>query len=182
MPRLFTGLEVPEPLRQRLTLHRGGLLGARWVEPESFHITLRFLGDVDHRLAHDFAEALDDIQCFSFTLQIAGLDVFGGDRPRSLIATIAPNRSLAELQAEHERAARRVGLPPETRRFTPHITLARLGRDASARSVADWLAAQGHVPQHSFSAGRFVLFSARASTGGGPYLVEADYPMLGAAA
>jgi 2'-5' RNA ligase len=69
----------------------------------------------------------------------------------------------------------RVGLEPEGRKFTPHVTLARL-RDSSSRDVADYLSTRGPVFGSSFRASRFVLFSSRASTGGGPYLVEAAYP------
>jgi 2'-5' RNA ligase len=109
-------------------------------------------------------------------LTIDGLECFGGDRPRALVARIAPTPQLIEFQAEQERLVRRAGLPPDKRKFTPHVTLARL-RDTTAWHVADFLAALGHVPSRSFVASRFVLFSARASTGGGPYLVEAAYPL-----
>ena len=67
-------------------------------------------------------------------------------------------------------------LEPEGRKYTPHVTLARL-RDASSRDVADYLAARAHYRSASFAASRFVLFSSRSSVGGGPYVVEADYPL-----
>jgi 2'-5' RNA ligase len=81
-----------------------------------------------------------------------------------------------ELQAEHERLMQRVGLEPEGRKFTPHVTLARL-RDSSSQQVADYLAARALIDAASFSVSRFVLFSSRASVGGGPYVVEAAYPL-----
>ena len=77
---------------------------------------------------------------------------------------------------EHERAARRVGLPPERRKFTPHVTLARL-RSASVLDVADFLSSRGGFPPISFQPDRFVLYSAREQVGGGPYVVEAAYPI-----
>jgi 2'-5' RNA ligase len=80
------------------------------------------------------------------------------------------------LQAEHERLMQRVGLEPEGRKFTPHVTLARL-RDSSSRQVADYLAARALIDARPFTVSRFVLFSARASVGGGPYVVEAAYPL-----
>ena len=83
---------------------------------------------------------------------------------------------LVELQAEHERLMQRLGLEPEGRKFTPHVTLARL-RDASSRDVADYLSTRAPLFGSSFKVSRFVLFSARASVGGGPYVVEADYPL-----
>jgi 2'-5' RNA ligase len=70
----------------------------------------------------------------------------------------------------------RVGLDPEGRKFTPHVTLARL-RDTSSREVADYLATRQPFRSAPFQVGRFVLFSSRASVGGGPYVVEAAYPL-----
>ena len=70
----------------------------------------------------------------------------------------------------------RVGLPPETRKFHAHVTLARL-RGASPLAVADHLAGQGPFQPLAFTARRVVLYSSRASVGGGPYIVEAAYPL-----
>jgi 2'-5' RNA ligase len=178
LPRLFTGLEIPPGLAQDLALLRGGLGGARWIDQDNYHITLRFIGDIDDRLAHDVAEALDSVRRPPLDITVTGLDAFGGARPRALIARVAPSPELVELQAEHERLIRRAGAAPETRKFSPHVTLARL-RDTSARAVADWLALRGGGLHGRFAAPRFVLFSARASTGGGPYVVEAAYPLEG---
>jgi hypothetical protein len=81
-----------------------------------------------------------------------------------------------ELQAEHERLLQRLGLEPEGRKYTPHVTLARL-RDSSSHQVAEYLSARAHYRSASFEVSRFVLFSSRSSVGGGPYVVEADYPL-----
>jgi 2'-5' RNA ligase len=159
------------------------LPGARWIDPENYHVTLRFIGDVDDRTAHEAAYALEGVARQALDLRIEGLSSFGGNKPRALVATVAPTRQLLELQAEHERLMQRVvGLEPEGRKYTPHVTLARL-RDTSSRDVADYLAARPYRSQ-PFRVSRFVLMSARASVGGGPYLVEAEYPLaakLGAA-
>jgi 2'-5' RNA ligase len=178
VPRLFTGLEIPPSLALDLSLLRGGLAGARWIDQANYHITLRFIGDIDDRLAHDIAELLDTVRRPPLEVMLDGLDVFGGSRPRALIAKVVPTAPLIELQAEHERLIRRAGAPAETRKFTPHVTLARL-RDTPARAAADWLAERGGGLHGGFAAPRFVLFSSRASTGGGPYVVEADYPLEG---
>ena len=111
-----------------------------------------------------------------FELRIDGLSSFGGRRPRALVALLGSSPAMMELQAEHERLMRRVGLEPEGRKFTPHVTLARL-RDTSSMEVADYLSARPMVRSQPFAVSRFVLFSSRASTGGGPYVVEAAYPL-----
>lgn len=176
MPRLFTGLELPDNVAGQIALARGGLLGARWLEPHDYHITLRFVGDVDPRTANDIAETLGEIRRPAAPVSFDGLSWFGADKPRQIVARIRPDPALIELQAEQERRLRRIGLTPETRKFSPHVTLARL-RDVGARAVADYLASRGALAVEPFTAERFVLYSARAGSGGGPYVVEAVYPL-----
>jgi len=176
MPRIFTGLELPTDVAQSLATLRGGLPGARWIDPENYHLTLRFIGDVDDTLAREVASLLGKVSRPPLELRFDGLSSFGGRRPRAVVATLAQTPALMELQAEHERLMQRVGLEPEGRKFTPHVTLARL-RDSSSRQVADYLATRPFLQAPSFRVSRFVLFSSRASVGGGPYVVEAAYPL-----
>jgi 2'-5' RNA ligase len=176
MPRIFTGVEIPAEVVQSLSLLRGGIPGARWIDPENYHLTLRFIGDVDHAVARDVMQVLGAVERRPFEIALNGLEHFGGKKPRAVIATVAANGRLVELQAEHERILQRIGLPPEQRKFTPHVTLARL-RDSSSREVADYLAVRGAFKTPPFPVTRFVLFSSRDSTGGGPYVIEAAYPL-----
>jgi RNA 2',3'-cyclic 3'-phosphodiesterase len=176
MPRLFTALEIPRHVGDSLAMMRGGLPGARWIDPENYHLTLRFIGDIDDALARDIAGLLGRVQRRPFELRLDGLTSFGGRKPRAVVATATPIAPLIELQAEHERLLQRMGLEPEGRKYIPHVTLARL-RDASSRDVADYLAMRAHYRSAAFVVSRFVLFSSRSSVGGGPYVVEADYPL-----
>jgi 2'-5' RNA ligase len=176
LPRLFTGLELPANIAGQVALARGGVHGARWMEPADYHITLRFVGDVGHDVALDIAEILDEIRRPPVIVRFDGLSWFGGDKPRALVARIRPDPELVELQSEQERRMRRIGLPPETRKYTPHVTLARLRR-VRTHAVADYLASRGALMVEGFTAERFVLYSSRESTGGGPYVVEAAYPL-----
>jgi RNA 2',3'-cyclic 3'-phosphodiesterase len=176
MPRIFTGVEIPAEVAQSLSLLRGGIPGARWIDSENYHLTLRFIGDVDHAVARDVTQILGGVVRRPFEIALSGLEHFGGKKPRAVIAVAAANGRLAELQAEHERILQRMGLPPEQRKFTPHVTLARL-RDSSSREVADYLAIRGAFKTPPFPVTRFVLFSSRASVGGGPYVIEAAYPL-----
>jgi RNA 2',3'-cyclic 3'-phosphodiesterase len=176
MPRLFTGLELPEAVVAQMALARGGLFGARWLEPEDYHITLRFIGDVDATTARDIDETLQEIRRPVAEVRFEGLGWFGGDKPRAIVARVQPEPALIELQAEQERRLRRVGVAPETRRFTPHVTLARLRR-VRPLAVADYLGSRGALAVEAFTAARFVLYSAREGSGGGPYVVEAAYPL-----
>lgn len=178
MPRLFTGIEVPANIGFALSLKRGGLTGARWIDPENYHITLRFIGDVDHQTADEVASSLDRLSgSMRFSIRLTQLAIFGGDKPRSLFAAVEPSEELSRLQAAHERVLQRAGLEPEGRKFVPHVTLARL-RGGSAGEVARFIAEAGHFQPLSFPVGRFVLFSSKDSVGGGPYVVEQDYPLV----
>ncbi|MCG7394652.1 RNA 2',3'-cyclic phosphodiesterase [Microvirga sp. ACRRW] len=177
MPRLFTGIEIPAEIGLALSAYRGGLPGARWIDPENYHITLRFIGDIDARTADDVASILGDSRWREpIDVTIEGLDTFGGSKPRAVFARTSGNGELNDLQAEQERMMRQIGLPPEGRKFTPHVTLARL-KNVSPIDVADYMATRGHFPKLTFTAHRFVLYSSKASTGGGPYVIEAAYPL-----
>jgi 2'-5' RNA ligase len=176
MPRLFTALELPAAVVGQLTLMRGGVAGARWLEPEDYHITLRFIGDIDARVARDIDDTLSDIRRPTAPIRFEGLSWFGGDKPRAIVAKVKPDPALMDLQAEQERRLRRIGVEPETRKYTPHVTLAYL-RGVGQTSVASYLTARGAVFAESFTPERFVLYSAREGSGGGPYVVEAAYPL-----
>lgn len=182
MPRLFTALEIPEPVRLRLSLIRAPLNGARWIDAEDMHITLRFAGDIDARTADEFADLLADVQAQPFELTIRGVGAFGGRDPRVLWAGVEPSKNSGDavdnLHRLHERAARLAGLEPEPRAFKPHVTLARMRR-VRAPAVAQFLEENGDLHTDPFTVGRFVLLSARPGSGGPPYAMEAAYPLMG---
>jgi len=175
MPRLFTGLEIPEDVAIRLSTLRGGVTGAKWIEPADYHLTLSFVGDVGEATASELAEELSWIESPEISIRLKELGSFGGEKPRSIVALAFPSAQLLALQSGHDRALRRVGLKPERRRFTPHITIARV-RGAKAPAIAAFLS-ERFIQPIEFSASRFVLYSAKSSKGGGPYLVEAAYPL-----
>ncbi|WP_353187340.1 RNA 2',3'-cyclic phosphodiesterase [Bosea sp. (in: a-proteobacteria)] len=176
MPRLFIALEIPADVATELTLHRGGLSGARWIDPSDYHVTLRFLGDVDRRMANDVDHMLSDLGAYPFEVTLDALGSFGGDKPRALFARVAPSRALTELQTDVERQMRRLGMPAEGRKFVPHVTLARL-RDTTPVELAHFLSLHPIVRPISFTARRVALMSSRDSIGGGPYVLEAAYPL-----
>ena len=72
-----------------------------------------------------------------------------------------------------------LGLPPDPRKFAPHVTVARL-RGVSPASVATYIESRGGFFWGPIEVSRFVLFSSRANHGGGPYVVEEAYPLEGA--
>lgn len=178
MPRLFTALEIPRDAALSLSLLRGGLPGARWVDGENFHLTLRFFGDVEGHVADEIANALDRVHRRTFTMSLSGVGAFGGKKPHALWAGVTASPDLSALQAEIERKCQRLGLPADPRKFVPHVTVARL-RNVGPHEVAAYLSSRGNFASAPFRVSRFVLMSARESTGGGPYVVEETWPLQG---
>jgi len=176
MPRLFTALEIPRNAAMSLSLLRGGLPGARWIDVENYHITLRFIGDVDGRTADEIVERLDRIDRPEFQLRLDGIGSFGSKKPHSIWAGVSPSPEMYALQGEIERICQRIGLPPDPRKFTPHVTLARL-KYSRVDDVVHYLAGRGNFQTSTFTVPRFVLLSSRESVGGGPYLTEEVFPL-----
>jgi len=177
MPRLFSGLQVPGDICDELAQFRGGLAGARWIDPDDYHLTLRFIGDVSLSLAREIDAELAAIHQEPFTVRITGLDFFGGKKPRAIIAKVEASPEILALQASHERACRRAGADDDPRKFQPHITIARL-RNVQLPDIGNYLYARSIAKSWQFAVDEFVLFSARDSVGGGPYHVEAAYPLF----
>src|SRR5262249_34434319 len=163
---------------QPLPLTRAPPPGAKGIDPENRHITLRFAGDVAGRTAEEFAGSLASVSAKPLPVTIAGVGAFGGRDPRVLWAGVAASDELTALYRANDRAARAAGLEPEERNFKPHVTLARL-RGARSPAVARSLAQYGGLRPGPFLAPRFLLLSARPGSGGPPYRVEAEYPLDG---
>ncbi len=178
MPRLFTGIPIPTDIALSLSLLRGGIQGARWIDQESYHFTLRFIGDIENGEANELAEALERTAGPGFQLELNGIDHFGRSKPRAVWAGVKDCQALNDLQARQERVCQQIGLQPEQRKFTPHVTLARLKGRASLLEVEDFEARHSGFRVPPFEVSEFVLFSSRPSTGGGPYVIEETYPLL----
>jgi len=176
MIRLFTAIEIPETIRLRLSLLQGGVPGARWTPIENLHLTLRFIGEVDERTANDIDETLSDLKAPAFELTLKGMGEFGGRDARALWAGVAPNPSLQRLVAKIESALQRMGLEAETRKFTPHVTLARL-RDAPLAKVREFLSANNLFDSGSFVVRWFALFSSHQTAKGSLYRAERSYSL-----
>ena len=178
MPRLFTAIELPDEVRDELYRLRMPLPGARWIEPQNYHLTLRFVGDVQNREAREFVANLARLETDGFEIRLSGLGAFGGDDPHAIFADIEPNSRLEELARAHDKAARNAGLSSDPRPFKPHVTLARL-RNSSAEPVARFLTRYSGYRSEPFFVTRTLLMSSRPGSGGGPYGIEDQFPMRG---
>jgi 2'-5' RNA ligase len=176
MIRLFAAVELPENIRMQLSLLQGGIPGARWSPIENMHLTLRFIGDVDEAVARDVDDVLADIRAPSFSLSLKGVGEFGRKEGRTLWAGVSNGEALHHLAAKIESALQRMGLPAETRKYSPHVTLARL-RDVPMDEIQMFLSTHAMFKTPAFEVTKFALFSSQTSAKGSRYLVESVYQL-----
>ncbi|MEO0983561.1 MAG: RNA 2',3'-cyclic phosphodiesterase [Pseudomonadota bacterium] len=181
MPRLFAALPIPAEIADRLTPLQKGVSGASWRPRENFHITLRFFDDLAEPVARDLDEELAAIEAPQMELSLEGVGWFGRREPHALWAGVAENDALRELSSRCERAARRVGLPPERRPFRPHVTLAYC-HGTRPEAAAAFVERGGALRTAPFWADVFHLYSSHMGKGPSRYVAEADYPLGGVAA
>ncbi|GAB0118279.1 RNA 2',3'-cyclic phosphodiesterase [Acidisoma sp. 7E03] len=173
--RLFVALDLPWPLRARLSQLATGIQGCRWLSPENLHLTLRFIGEVPHWRAEEIDLALQAIRARSFPLTVSGVGLFEkAGRVTSLWAGIERSPQLDHLQAKVETALQRAGLEPERRRFTPHVTLARLDQAANEK-ITGFIQGNSLFRAEPYEVDRFTLFSSQLGKEGSVYTAESDY-------
>ena len=178
MHRLFVALRPPLAMRQALLDVTGGVPGARWQSDEQLHLTLRFVGEVDRHCAEDIAAALAGIRGPSVELHVEGTGAFDRrGRVHSLWAGVRAEPALMRLHAAVGRALTRVGVPPESRAFRPHVTLARLAADRTA--VEPWLTRTATLAPVTQSVDCMLLFESLLGREGASYHAIARYPLTG---
>jgi 2'-5' RNA ligase len=177
MPRLFIAVDLPETIKSNLTSMSFGIPGARWVVPEQLHLTVRFIGEVDGTLFRDISEVLQEIDFGSFSLQLKGVGCFPPrGTPRVLWIGLARSEPLLQLRKKIDTALARVKVKPEGRKFSPHITLARL-KNSPVQKIANFLAGNGLFSQEPFQVDDFKLYSSILSAKGAYHKVERVYPL-----
>ena len=176
MHRLFVALRPPPALRTQLLMLMDGIPGARWQTDEQLHLTLRFIGEVDRPQADDIASALAGIEQPRPTVALKGVGSFDHKgQVHSLWAGVTPDDALKRLHDRIEWAVSRAGIPPDRRAFKPHITIARLGRQAGP--VAPFLVRNAGLTSASATLDAFILFESRLGRDGASYQAIARYPL-----
>lgn len=177
--RLFVGVPLPRDARLRLADLGGGLAGARWVDADNLHVTLRFIGEVDDGAAEDIDGALSGVRQPGFELALSGVGCFqSGRRVRVLWAGIDASEPLVRLRNKVESALVRAGLEPEHRKFQAHVTLARFNRTKGG-DVVGFLEAHDDFADGPFPVTAFTLFQSHLGHHGARYLPLAQYPLGG---
>jgi 2'-5' RNA ligase len=178
MIRCFAAIDLPEAVRARLAVLSQMLPLPRRLPPESFHLTLAFLGEIPEPVARDAHLAFGAIRAGKFRLALSGLGLFGGARPRVAYAGVAPEPLLDRLQGKVEAAARSAGAPVEARRFIPHVTLARFRPgEVEAPRLEHAILAVGPFSTDPFEVESFALYRSHLGHAGPHYEELARYPL-----
>ena len=190
--RLFVALDLPEAVRRSLAdviEHlKPKCREARWVRPESMHLTLKFIG---HAIADGDTQKLSELRASLATvhsdepiqLRFRGVSFFPSERrPRVVWCGIQATPNLAQIAAEIDRVLEPLGIPREKRAFVPHLTLARIDPprrvDALARAAEELHSADFGSARES----EFFLFESKLKPSGAEYTKIAAYPFVKAAA
>lgn len=177
MHRLFVAIDFPSAVRAQLAMLCSGLPHARWVPEEQMHLTLRFVGEVEGGAFLDIREGLGAVQAPAFEMALKGIGHFPPrGRPTVLWAGVRDEGGLLRLQSRVEKAVMSAGLPPETRNFSPHVTLARL-KGTPPRRVADYLGHHALFSAGPFPVEAFHLYSSVLTPKGALHRIEASYPL-----
>ena len=177
MLRLFAGLSLPILLRQRLTLLQGGIEGALWTARDNFHITLTFIGEVNEADAEMVDEALSGIRMEPFKLELKGTGSFAqGDFPKVLWVGVEKSEPLHRVKEKIDRALEKYKLPFESRKYIPHVTLARL-RHVDEAKVGEFMAAHNLFSGDAFEIEDFILYNSLCTKNGPVYEELRQYPL-----
>jgi 2'-5' RNA ligase len=177
MLRLFVALALPPELQTCLGSLAGGIPGARWTPPGNYHLTLRFIGEIENWRAQEVDDALAGVRGSAFDLSLRGLGTFQkAGRIHALWVGVERNDALLHLQARVETALQRSGLPPERKRFLPHVTIARTERAAPEKVIA-FVQAHNLFRAPVMRVEHFTLFSSRLGKEASVYTPEAEYEL-----
>ncbi len=175
--RLFVALDLPWEIKQSLSQFSFNLSGARWVPPQNFHLTLRFIGEATRLEAEEIDFALAALRCRGFTFTLSGLGWFEkAGRASSLWVGVERNEALTRLQSKVETALHRIGLTPDKRRFIPHVTLARMDVPVTPQ-LTSFVQANNLYRSPLIHADNVTLFSSFLGKDQPTYRPEAEYAL-----
>ena len=177
MHRLFVAVDLPDDIRDTVRAMCQGVPAARWVPAEQLHLTLRFIGDTDDALFAAIRQALAGVRSGPLPLSVNGVGHFPpGKHPRVLWVGLEPYEQLLALQQEIERVLVAAGVPAEPRKFSPHITIARL-KEVPPGKVEAFETTHRTLASASFPVTEFHLYSSTLSSKGATHRREQTYPL-----
>ena len=182
MYRLFIAIPIPERIKKSILSLRANIPGARWMDDDQLHVTLKFIGEVEGHVADSVKNTLRGVRYNPFEMQFQGMGVFpaGGrgyrSSPRVLWTGIGDPGHVSVLRNRIESILSEAGIPRERRKFSPHLTVARL-RNPPLQSVKNFLTEYDSFVSGKFTVERFILYSSTLKRSGAVYSIVADYPL-----
>ena len=182
--RLFTGFDLPAEVVRSLDELLDQLRPAariKWIPPANLHITTRFIGEWPEERLAELRAALAGIPSHApIPMHIRKLGYFPNPHsPRVVWAGVEAGPDLAALAAETDRALEPLGLQPEGRPFSPHLTLARIKEPVPLQRLRETVVALPSLEFGSFTADRFFLYQSRLGPAGSVYSKLAEFPLAG---
>jgi len=188
--RCFIAIEIPTEIQLALSrvIHQAQLnreTGFRPVRPDSIHLTLKFLGDVEQEKATGITAGLTELsnKVEPFTFQVRGLGAFPSwDRPRTIWAGLQYPSALPDLFKIVDEFTSNAGFPGESRKFSPHLTLARVSDQADPVVARPRIAALQSLPETLFGeahATHLTFFRSILQPGGSVYRPLSVHPFKG---
>ena len=179
MHRLFVALRPPPSVRAALAATMDGIPRARWQDDDQIHLTVRYIGEVDRRVAEDVVLALGHVHAAPIDIALSGVGAFEHKgRIDALWAGVTPHDALAALHRKVDHALVRLGLAPEGRAYLPHFTLARFSRGAGVDPEIDlWQAAHAGLSSPAFRIEHLTLFESHLGGEGARYEVVERWPL-----
>ena len=178
MPRLFVAIDLPESVKnQVLGLTQFGMRGVKWVSLEQFHLSLRFIGEVDQHLFDSIAICLSKVRGSEFMLTLKGIGTFPANKhPRVIWTGAEKNGLLVQIRNKIEHQLNQIGILSEGRKFHPHVTLGRV-KENKIKGMGDYITQYALFHSDTVLIDNFVLFSSKLTPKGAIYTKEMTYPL-----
>lgn len=180
MLTLFAAIKPPEYILNLIAPFQRGIEGVRWCPRENLHITVGYFGALDYEQAEILDHELATSPGAGFDLRLGPADVFGKDKPHTLWLAVEPSRALNALHQHVRKSARRANIEMETRKFTPHLSLAYLRGDIDRADLSRFIRRHQNFRSRPFLVDQFSLWSSQPQKSGpNVYEKEANYPLMG---
>ncbi|PJZ67033.1 RNA 2',3'-cyclic phosphodiesterase [Leptospira wolffii] len=174
--RTFIGISLSEETKESLHRICIGLEGIRWLDPENFHLTLAFLGELDPDRIEIVSEICSEIRSEPFRIDIKGVGIFGHKSPEVLYTSVIASEELKNLQKSLDSSLRRAGFSLEKKEYKPHITIGRF-RKTQEKKLNQYLQEFETFELPGIQVSEFHIFSSRTGPEGAMYRVEETYPL-----
>ncbi|HUI91386.1 MAG TPA: RNA 2',3'-cyclic phosphodiesterase [Chitinivibrionales bacterium] len=179
MHRLFIAIDFPDETRDAIANICFGVPGAKWVSKDQLHLTIRFIGDADDGLFSEIAQTMHDVNASRFNLTLKGVGYFPPHKkPNVLWVGIEQSEGLMLLRDEVEGLLEELGLEPEARKFSPHLTVARLRPEAPLSKITGFLSANNLFKAEDVPITEFHLYSSVLMPAGAVHTIEESYQLL----